>query len=243
MSHSLLRQAGRIAALTGALALIAGSVPALASAGSPAPTFDPSNFGGPVDNAWFPLKPGTTLVYKGTKDGKRATNTFRITHRVKTILGVRCVVIDDTLILDGRVEEHTLDWYAQDLDGNVWYLGERTATYDRRGNVVDTEGSWQAGVDGAEAGIFMPADPHVGDTFTQEYYAGHAEDHFRVMELDASVTVPYASFGHALRTREWTPLEPGVRDAKFYARDIGEVAEISVRGPYEALRLVQVIHD
>jgi hypothetical protein len=209
----------------------------------PAAAFDPHNFAGPVDNPWFPLEPGTTLVYRGTKDGKRATDIFRITHRTKTILGVKCVVVEDTLTLNGRVEEHTLDWYAQDLDGNVWYLGERTATYDRKGNVVDTEGTWQAGVDGAAAGIFMPADPHVGDTFRQEYYPGHAEDHFRIIDMDASVSVPYASFDHAMRTREWTPLEPDVRDAKFYIHGIGEVKEVSVRGPYEALHLVQIIKD
>jgi hypothetical protein len=241
-----------VAAMAAAMptAVLAGSAQSTAqstaqsSAVASAPAFDPNNFnGGPIDNKWFPLTPGTTLVYKGTKDGKKGTDIVHVTHRTKIIEGVPCVVVEDTLVLAGRVEEHTLDWYAQDIHGNVWYLGERTATFDRKGNVVDTEGTWMTGRDGAQAGIFMPAHPHVGDTFRQEYYPGHAEDHFRIMSLDASVTVPYGSFDHAMRTREWTPLEPDVRDAKFYVKGIGEVKEIAVRGPLEVLRLVQIIHD
>ncbi len=213
-----------------------------ALASSSPPIFDPSNFGGgPVDNVWFPLTPGTTLVYRGTKDGRKGTDIFHVTRRTRMIQGVQCVVVEDTLVLDSRMAEQTLDWYAQDLDGNVWYMGERTATYDRRGNVIDTEGSWEAGVDGAEPGIFMPADPQIGDSFRQEYYPGHAEDHFKVTNLDASVMVPYSSFDHAMRTTEWTPLEPGVRDGKFYVQGIGEVREVTVRGPFEELVLEQVI--
>lgn len=227
-----------------AIVVFGGGSPSRVLAGSIAPVFDPSNFSGhPIDNGWFPLTPGTTLVYKGTKDGKKGTDIFHITHRTRMVAGVRAIVVEDTLVLAGRIEEHTFDWYAQDDAGNVWYLGERTATYDRRGNVVDTDGSWETGVNGAEPGIFMPADPHVGDTFRQEYLAGQAEDHFRVMNLDTSVTVPYASFDHVLRTREWTPLEPGVRDAKFYVEGIGEVEETAVLGAPETFKLVQIIGE
>jgi hypothetical protein len=157
------------------------------------------------------------------------------------VAGVRATVVEDTLVLKGRVEEHTFDWYAQDDQGNVWYLGERTAEYDRQGNVISTEGSWETGVDGAKSGIFMPAHPHVGDTFRQEFLPGEAEDHFRIMTLDGSRNVPYGSFNNVMRTREWTPLELGTRDAKYYVKGIGEIEETAVRGPSEFFKLVQVI--
>jgi hypothetical protein len=232
-----------IATLTMAtIAVLAATLPSAVFAGSSAPSFDPNNFSGhPIDNEWFPLTPGTTLVYKGQKDGKNGSDIFHVTHRTRMVAGVRATVVEDTLVLNGRVEEHTLDWYAQDDRGNVWYVGERTAEYDRKGNVVSTEGSWEAGVNGAKPGIFMPAHPHVGDTFRQEFLPGHAEDHFRIMTLDGSRTVPYGSFDNVMRTREWTPLEPGIRDAKFYVKGIGEIEETAVRGPAEFFKLVQVI--
>ena len=229
--------------LSAALLATAVALPAVASATSSAVVFNPANFGrDAIDNKWFPLTPGTTLVYKGTKDGRKATDIFHVSHRRRMIDGVSCVAVEDTLTLNGRIGEKTTDWYAQDVHGNVWYMGERTAEYDRLGNVVSTEGSWQAGVDGAEPGVFMPSHPHVGDTFRQEFFPGHAEDHFRVMSLDASVSAPYQSFTGTLRSREWTPLEPGVRDAKYYVAGIGEVKEVTVRGPLEELNLVQIIH-
>jgi hypothetical protein len=225
-----------------ALAALAAVLPSAVVAGSSAPAFDPSNFSGhPIDNEWFPLTPGTTLVYKGQKDGKNGSDIFHVTNRTRMVAGVQATVVEDTLVLKGRVEEHTFDWYAQDDQGNVWYVGERTAEYDRQGNVVSTEGSWEAGVNGAEPGIFMPAHPHVGDTFRQEFLPGHAEDHFRIMNLDGSRTVPYDSFENVMRTREWTPIEPGTRDAKYYVKGIGEIEETAVRGPSEFFRLVQVI--
>lgn len=243
--RELLRPIG--IALILACGLFASAVPVPTTAGASviAPAFDAANFaGGPIDNPWFPLTPGTTLVYKGIKDGKRATDVVHVTGRTKTIQGVACVAVEDELVFAGGwIGEKTTDWYAQDLSGTVWYFGERTAEYDRQGNVVSTEGTWLSGVDGAKAGIFMPADPQVGYTARQEYYPGHAEDHFRITSMDASVSVPYGSFQHAMRTREWTPLEPGVRDAKFYVKGIGEVLEEAVRGPLEVFRLVQVIHD
>jgi hypothetical protein len=231
-----------------ALALLALPAGAMASAtGADAsetgthPRFDPADFVAGVDNPWFPLKPGTTFVYRGTKDGRAATDIFKVTHRTRVILGVTCVAIEDTLILGGHIGEHTTDWYAQDKVGRVWYLGERTAEYDAHGNVTSREGSWRAGLHGAKAGIFMSAHPHVGQTFRQEFLPGQAEDHFKVVSRTASVTVPYGSFDGVLKTHEWTPLEPGVLDAKFYVKGLGEVEETTVHGPVETLRLVQVI--
>ena len=136
--------------------------------------------------------------------------------------------------------EDTIDWYAQDRQGNVWYLGEATKELDRKDKVKSREGSWQAGVNGAEAGIFMPAHPKVGQTFRQEYYKGQAEDHFQVLSLNASIHVPYISTRHALKTREWSPLEPGVIDAKYYVRGIGTVHEATVKGGNERLELFSV---
>ncbi|HEX8855520.1 MAG TPA: hypothetical protein VF752_07950 [Thermoleophilaceae bacterium] len=202
--------------------------------------FEPGRDTAKVDNPWFPLKPGTTLVYTGVKDGRPARDVVFVTDRTKTISGVRCVVVRDRLYSRGHLIERTSDYYAQDRRGTVWYLGEDTAELDAKGRVKSTEGTWHAGVDGARAGIFMPRHPRVGETHRQEYYKGHAEDHFRVVSLHARVSVPYGMFRNALETREWTPLEPGVLDAKRYARGIGEVSEESLKGGDERLELVSV---
>jgi hypothetical protein len=163
-----------------------------------------------------------------------------VTHRTKQILGVTNTVVEDKLYLDGKLGETTLDWYSQDRQGNVWYFGEDTKELDRHGKVTSTEGSWQAGVNGARPGILMPAGPSVGASYRQEYYKGHAEDHFRILDLSAPVTVPYRAFGNALLTKEWTPLEPGGFDRKYYVRGIGQVKEATAKGPQEALALVSI---
>jgi hypothetical protein len=192
--------------------------------------FDPARFVARVDNPWFPLPPGTTLRYRGGKDGRGGVDLFTVTHRTRTILGVRATVVHDRVITGGRLAEDTYDYYAQDEAGNVWYLGEDTRELDRRGRVTSREGTWRAGRGGARAGIFMPADPRVGETHRQEIYPGHAEDHFRVAARTA----------RRLRTTEWTPLEPGVLDAKHYARGIGTVLEQTVRGGRERWVLASV---
>jgi hypothetical protein len=215
---------------------IAASSPSPAASGA----LDPANFTTTIDNPWFPLTPGTTLTYRGTKDGKRALNVSKVTDRSAVIGGVTCRVIDDRLWLDGVLEEKTTDYYVQDLEGNVWYFGEDTETLDANGKVLSREGSWHAGRDGAIPGIFMEAVPTVGHAYTQELYVGHAEDHFEVLSLTATVKVPFGSFSGAVQTKEWTPLEPDVLDHKVYVRGIGEVREASVKGPIEKLELVKV---
>ena len=216
-----------------ALVLAAGSILA--------PAHDANtNFTTRIDNPWFPLKPGTTLVYEGVKDGKAQRDVFTVTHRTRVVGGVRCVVVSDRVFQGGHVVERTHDYYTQDAKGNVWYYGEDTAELDARGKVTSREGTWHAGVKGAKPGIFMPAHPRVGEHHRQEYYRGHAEDQFRVSSLNASITVPYGTFRHALRTKEWTRLEPGVVDSKYYVRGIGNVFEGSVKGPRETARLVSV---
>jgi hypothetical protein len=201
---------------------------------------EPSTFAGRIDNPWFPLRPGTTYTYRGVKDGKPAVDVVAVTERTRRIEDVSCAVVRDRLYLRGRLAERTTDWYAQDKRGNVWYFGEATAELDPSGKVTSTEGSWEAGKRGAEAGIFMPAHPRPGQSFRQEFFRGHAEDHFRVVRLAANVRVPFGRSSRALLTEEWTPLEPGVLDHKYYLRGIGNVAERTVKGPKERLDLVKV---
>jgi hypothetical protein len=210
---------------------------ALATVALAAPA--PAGFSARVTNPYFPLIPGMRWEYRGVKDGRALRDVVAVASRVKRIRGVPCAVVRDRAYLDGRLRESTTDWYSQDAHGTVWYFGEATAELDARGRVTSTEGSWRAGRDGAREGIFMPASPRVGPAFAQEHYPGHAEDRFRVLSRRASVTVPYGTFTRrALMTAEWTPLEPGVRDRKWYVRGIGEVKEATVKGGDERAELV-----
>ncbi len=211
----------------------------IAALALPPPLPAPSEFAPRVDNAWFPLRPGTVLLYRGHRDGT-SRERLRVLRQTKTILGVRATVVSDKLYVRGKLEERTRDWYAQDERGNVWYLGEATAELNADGSVKTREGSWQAGVDGARAGIFMPAHPRRGQSGIQEMYQGEAEDHFRVLDLNAIVETRAAVTNHALLTREWTPLEPGVVDHKYYVPGIGTVLEETVRGGDELNELVAV---
>src|SRR5205085_1338112 len=186
-----------------------------------------------VDNPWFPLKPGTRLVYRGVKDGQPSRDVVTVEHATKTIQGAPCAVVSDLLYEKGRLEERTTDWYSQDAAGNVWYFGERTAELDRNGHVTSTSGTWTAGVHGGKPGVFMPAHPRVGLSGRQEFLKGQAEDRFQVLAL----------FGKGvLLTKEWTPLEPAVVDHKFYARGIGTVLEQTEQGGNERNELVSVTH-
>ncbi len=197
-----------------------------------------AGFSARVDNPWYPLEPGSTYVYQGVKDGEPSREVMTVTRRTKVIDGAPCAVIRDLLYLRGRLEERTTDWYSQDAKGNVWYFGEKTAELDKNGKVISTAGSWTSGVGGARAGIFMFAHPTPGRWARQEYYKGQAEDHFKVLSTQVSVTVPYISTTHAMLTKEWTPLEPGVIDHKYYVRGIGTVLEQTAKGPLERNELV-----
>jgi hypothetical protein len=206
----------------------------------PVPAMPPvSAFVHTIDNPSFPLRPGTTLGYTGTADGERATDTVKVTRQTKTILGIKAVVVLDVATSGGKPSEKTYDWYAQDKRGNVWYLGEDSFD-SKHGKWVRNDGSWQAGVNGAKAGIIMEGHPRVGDTYRQEYYKGHAVDVGRVLRTGVSVTVPYGRFRGALQTRDWSPLEPGVVEHKYFARGIGEVKSVMVKGGAEHMVLVSV---
>jgi len=198
----------------------------------------PARFSAHVTNPWYPLLPGSRWVYRGVKDGEPSREVMTVTHRTRTIQGAPCVVVSDLLYLRGRLEERTEDYYTQDAQGRVWYFGEKTAELDRQGHVKNTSGSWLAGRNGAKAGIFMFAHPRPGQSARQEYYKGEAEDHFQVLRLGVSVKVPFVATKRALLTKEWTPLEPGVIDHKFYVRGIGTVLERTAKGPLERNELV-----
>jgi hypothetical protein len=197
---------------------------------------------GRVDNAWFPLKPGTRWVYRGSEDRVHERDVMIATYRTKVVDGVTCRVVFDRVFAHGRLEERTFDWYAQTTRGTVWYFGENTATFDRHGHVQSREGSWTSGVGGAEAGIFMPRRPRVGSAFYQEYDPGNAVDTFRVLRYGARTRTPLLRTHHALLTREHTALEPDVVDHKYYVRDIGDVRELTVKGGDESLGLVSLTH-
>ncbi|HWO02130.1 MAG TPA: hypothetical protein VNS63_22985 [Blastocatellia bacterium] len=200
------------------------------------PVVDPANFVDGITNPFFPMIPGTTFVYRG--GGEDVTVT--VTDRTKTILGVKCVVVRDVVKVNGQVTEDTEDFFAQDVQGNVWYFGEITQEFEN-GELVSIAGSFKAGVNGAKPGIIMRAAPRVGDVYRQEFLLAEAEDVAEVLGLNASATVPAASCNNdCLITKETTPLEPGAVENKYYARGIGFILQV-VPETGERLELVEVI--
>lgn len=196
-----------------------------------APKLDPANFVDVVDNPYFPLTVGSRWVYEGPADDANKIEHIEVVVLPdrKDILGISATIVRDTVTVDGELLEDTLDWYAQDKDGNVWYLGEAVKNYEG-GKVVDTDGSFEAGVDGALPGIVMQADPAVGDAYRQEFYEGHAEDLGEVISLDTDKTVPAGTYKSVLVTKDWNPLDPKVVEQKTYARGVGIIFEEHVRG-------------
>jgi hypothetical protein len=186
------------------------------------PKIDPSNFVSSIDNPLFPLKPGTVFVYETTSEDGKERIEVRVAHETKVIMGVACTVVRDTVTEGGKVTEDTYDLYAQDKEGNVWYFGEDSKAY-KGGKLVGTGGSWEAGVKGAKPGIIMKARPAKGDQYYQEYSVGIAEDEAEVVSLSGAAKVPYGSFSDCLETKEFTALEPGAVEYKFYAPGVGLV--------------------
>jgi hypothetical protein len=194
-----------------------------------APTIDPARFTATVDNPYFPLRPGMRWEYRSnTADGVEST-VVTVTNVTKTIMGVPCVEVRDTVKLDGALIEDTLDWFAQHRDGTVWYFGEDTKEYEN-GKVSTTKGSWTAGVGGAMPGIVMPAQPQVGDRYRQEFLQGEAEDMADVQGLAEMVTVPTGSYTGVVKTKDYTPLEPDATEFKYYARGVGAVLTVDANG-------------
>ena len=210
--------------------------------GSQTVQLDPSSFTTRIDNPWWPMRPGSRWVSRET-DAARAPQrvVVTVTSRTKRIAnGVRARVVHDAVTEDGEPVEITDDWYAQDACGNVWYLGEDTKEYEN-GKVVSTEGSWEAGVNGAQPGVIMPAKPTTGLRYRQEHYAGHAGDRAEVMSRREQVEVPFGFFrpGRVLMTRELNPLEPKVLEYKFYAHGVGPVLSVAVSGGSDREELVR----
>jgi hypothetical protein len=197
--------------------------------GSERVRLDPADFTTRIDNPYWPMRPGTTWVYRGTGDeGPPHRIVVRVTNRTKRVAaGVVARVIHDRETQAGRLVEDTVDWYAQDRDGNVWYLGEATTAY-KNGKAGSTKGSWEAGVHGAQAGVIMPAHPRPGMTYRQEYFRGEAEDRAKVLSRDAHTVVPAGSFRRVVKTRDWTPLEPDAAEHKFYARATGPILTLDL---------------
>jgi hypothetical protein len=189
-----------------------------------APELDPQKLTTVIDNPYWPLVVGTRWVFEGGGEYVEVT----VTDMQKQILGVPVVVVRDTVrdgAADAAIVEDTYDWYAQDDQGNVWYMGEDTKEYEN-GDVVSTEGSWEAGVDGAQPGIVMYAQlPAVGEPYRQEYLACEAEDFAELSSTSESVSVPFGDYEDCIKTREYTPLEPGVNEFKYYCAGVGLVLE------------------
>ena len=230
-----------VVALGLALVAPASSAAATSSSCPDPPKVDPSNFPSQpkVDNPYFPLTPGKTYVYRGKEDDHPTEDRFAVTSQTKLIEGVTVRVVHDQVFTNNNLTEDTKDYFAQDKNGTVWYFGEDTKELDN-GQVVSTEGTWQAGVKGANAGIFMEANPKVGDKYKQEDANNVAEDCAEILSTTASVKVPYGSFNNAVQTKEFSLLEPGVEDNKWYASGVGEVREQTVKGGSDFLELVSI---
>ena len=204
------------------------------------PQLDPGDFTTTIDNPYFPLPVGRTWVYRGVKDGQTQEDRVTVTTRTKLVAeGITARVVTDVATHDGALLEKTSDWYAQDDQGNVWYVGEDTAAYLPNGK-VDTSGSWEAGVHDAEPGLVMEVNPQIPDAYRQEFLSGQAEDTAWVVDRAGSATVPDGTFKNVLTSLEATRIEPGAYDRKVYAPGVGMIREEAITGPTENAELVSV---
>lgn len=200
--------------------------------GSEPVTLDPAEFTTKIDNPYWPMRPGSRWVYRETStDGTEQRVVVEVTGQTKRIAnGIEAAVVRDTVTEGGRPVEVTDDWYAQDAAGNIWYLGEDTAEYEH-GRVASRAGSFEAGVDGAQPGIIMPANPKAGMEYRQEHYAGEAEDRAAIVSVgEEQVEAPAGHYTDVVMTRDLVPLEPRVEELKLYARGVGPVMAAGISG-------------
>jgi hypothetical protein len=192
---------------------------------------DPKTFTTRIDNPYWPMDPGTRWTYRETdQEGARMEVVVTVSDQTERIAnGVTARIVRDTVTEDGEIVEDTFDWYAQDKGGNIWYLGENTAEFEK-GKLVTKEGSFEAGVDGALPGIIMPSDPKDGMQYRQEYYKGKAEDNGEVLSTDEMAQSPFGHFDNALLTKDTISIEPNVLEYKLYAKGIGPVLTLGVSG-------------
>jgi hypothetical protein len=237
----------RRAALTAPFVAVLLPAAAFAGTSNPAPVttpynpaFDAANFGVPIDNPWLPLKPGTVYRYRGVGDDGRTRelNTVRVTHRKKRIMGVDATVVLDQVFSEGKPEERTFDWYAQDNAGNVWYMGEDSFNFEH-GRFVKDDGSWEAGVGNGKPGIIMLAHPRRGEAYRQEYSPGHAVDQAQVLGGGGVVRVPFRTFGRTLLTLEYSAIDKQY-ELKWHGRGVGVIKEQAVTKSKELSRLVAI---
>jgi hypothetical protein len=228
-----------LAAIAGTVVTVWAATAGSSSGSSYEPVLDPANFVSTIDNPYYPLPVGRTLVYEGFRDGQTQTDTIKVLDQTRVVEGITARVVSDVATHDGALLEKTFDWFAQDKQGNVWYLGEDTTAYGRNGK-TDTSGSWEAGVNDAEPGLIMEANPQIPDGYRQEYLAGEAEDTAWISGQGGSVKVPYGTVRGVLTTLEATQVEPGIYDQKIYGPGLGIVVEQSLTGPVEYAKLASV---
>ncbi len=181
-----------------------------------------------ITNPYFPVTAGKKYIYEGqTHDGLEKIEEQRLTT-TKTILGITCIIVNFKAFLNGTLIEEAWDWYAQDNEGNVWYFGEDVNNFNTDGSLKDHAGSWEAGVDGAQPGTIMPANPKTGFAYREEYYFNHAEDRAEITGTGLTVTIPLGTYTNCIKTKNWTELEPDLNETKFYAPGIGLIKEVNV---------------
>jgi hypothetical protein len=192
-----------------------------------------------IDNPFLPLKPGNRWVYEGTGDGGQAMRSVvEVTSTTREVMGVKCVVVRDKTTVDGQVVEDTFDWYAQDVEGNVWYFGQNSLEY-AHGRLVSAPGNWEAGVSGARAGMVMMANARVGDRYDQEFHPGEDLEVGEVLSLDERMVGQYGMiFDGVLEIRDYAPLGTGSVEHRYFARDVGMVREVTTRGGSATSELV-----
>lgn len=200
---------------------------------------NPSNFVSKINNPYHTLTPEKSYTYQAETEEGTEKNIVVVTDKTKEILGVTTIVVWDRVWLDEELIEETYDWYVQDKEGNVWYFGEDSKEYED-GKVVSTEGSWEAGVNEAEPGIVMEANPKIGDSYRQEYYKGEAEDMADVIALNESVTVPYGTFKNCLKTRDWSKIDSTLNEYKYYCSDVNAVVLEVVVDSGERTELISI---
>ena len=203
------------------------------------PAIDPASFSSTVNNPYFTLTPGTTYTYKSHDDEGTEVNKVTVTDQTKKVMGVATRVVWDRVWLDGELIEETYDWYAQDKEGNVWYFGEDSKEH-KKGKVASTKGSWEAGVKGAQPGIVMQAQPVAGEPYRQEYLKGEAEDMGQVLSVQETVKVPAGTYENCVKTKDWSALETGNIEHKYYSKEVGNIVLETEAGGKKRVELVEV---
>jgi hypothetical protein len=201
---------------------------------------DPADFTTEITNQWWPMSVGSTWIYSETDtEGAKQKVEVSVTDKTKKLAnGIEVRIVHDAVTENGEPVEITDDYYAQDSKGNIWYMGEDTAEYEN-GKVSSRHGSFEAGKDGAQPGIAIPAEPKAGMTYRQEFAKGDAEDTGEIIKTDVQAEVPFGHFSDVVMTMDTNPLEPKNLEFKFYARDVGPVLEISVSGGSDRAELLK----